>query len=688
MNILAYHKSIGGMIVTKKKTKGFSLRVKIAALSLICMLLSLSIITAISGYTINKHMKKQVQDDLFLVVSQMAHRIEADDIAITNLESQFEDNIRFVARILSESKDMSNEYLTRVAKKTGVSEINIANSSREIVYSNLSGNVGWIYPQSHGAYPLFARQKKEIMEEIRMSTVDNNFYKYGAIALEDGGIIQVGISAEEIVKAEADFDKQKHVEKLSESETIVYAVILDRDLKAVAHSDIDKIGIQLKDKGSKMAAVEGEEYTGKTYYEEADIEVLDILVPLYEKGNHVGALKVGISLEQVKAGVNDIIINSIYILVAAFLIAGLLIMLLLGSMTKPLKTLTKYADVVSQGDLTQEVSIKKKDEIGMLAKAFNAISTNLKNLVKEAVQSSSQLGEASEQLSATTEEVLAQAQNMSATTEEIAAGMEENNASIEEATVSFEEIARATRQLAEKADEGNAIAFEIGKRANEMKENAIESRSITDDMYKEKQKQIKKAVEKSRVVVEIENMSNVISDIAEQINLLALNAAIEAARAGEQGRGFAVVAEEVRKLAEQSSSTVSQIKPVIDEVQGSVKELAENAEGILDFIDEKISSDYDLLENTGKQYIKDSEVIGSLVSDFAATTEEISASMEEVSKTIETISTTIEESAAGSNDIANSITEITTAIQEVAKIAENQLESANKINEIINEFKV
>jgi methyl-accepting chemotaxis protein len=674
--------------VTKKKTKGVSLRVKIAALSLIAMLLSLSLITAISGYTLNGHMKKQVQEDLFMVANQLAYRIKTDDIAITNLETQFENNIRFIAKMLSQSENMSNEYLKKIGKEVGVFEINISNKDREVIYSNIDKNIGLVYSKDHKAYPLFTGSNKEIMEKVRKSESDDHYYKYGAISMENGGIIQIGIRAEEIMKAQEVFDKQKLVEEVGKEEIVIYAIVLDRDLKAIAHSNRDKIGIQLNDEGSKTAAVEGEQYSGNMFYEEAGSDVFDITVPIFENEEHVGALKVGISLKGIKAGISDIIIRSVFILVALFIVTGLFMILFLGAMTKPLKRLAEYADVISEGDLTQEINTKKNDEIGMLARAFNKMNFNIKNLVKEAMNNSNDLGESSEQLSATTEEVLAQAENMSATTEEIAAGMEENNAALQQVTVSFEEIAKATRQLAHKADEGNTIANEIGKRANEMKENAIESRRITDDMYKEKSNHIKKAVEKSGVVIEIQNMSDIISQISQQINLLALNAAIEAASAGEQGRGFAVVAEEVRKLAEESSNTVSKIKPIIDEVQGAVKELAENAEGILYFIDGKIGSDYDLLEDTGRQYMKDSEVISSLVENFAATTEEISASMDEISSTIEAINTTIEESASGSNEIAHNITEITAAIQEVANISENQLESANKMNEIINEFKV
>lgn len=674
--------------MSKKNVKGVSLRIKITALSLISMLLALSIMTIISGYTINKHMKGQLEDSIFTVVDQVAKKIETNEKAIEVLEKQFEDKIRLVAQIISESENVSNEYLKKVEEKTGVAEINIANENREIIYSNLKDNLGWVYPESHNANSLFTGQNIEIIEDVRKSETDQYFYKYGGIALENGGILQVGIRAEEINEIEKAFDKQNLIEELSQNGNIVYSIILDKSLKAIAHSNPDKIGSILEDEGSKAAAINGENYSSKRFNKETNEEVLDVLVPLYNNGSHIGALKVGMSLKHIQMGIKEIIVNSVYILITLFLVAGLFIILFLGKITKPLNRLSEYAGYISEGDLTREVTIKGNDEIGILAGAFNRISTNFKGLIKEAVKSTNQLDEGSHQLSATTEEVLAQTENMSATAEEIAAGMEENNASIEEVNASFHEINRATRELSERAEEGNILADEIGKRAENMEKNAIESRRIMDNMYKEKQSQIKKAVEKSRVVVEIESMSNAISEITEQINLLALNAAIEAARAGEQGRGFAVVAEEIRKLSEESSNTVLNIKPIIDEVQGVVKRLSENAEGILDFIDEKISSDYVLLENTGKQYMKDSQAFSNLVTDFAATSEEISASMDEISTNLEAVTATVEQSAEGSNEIAQSIIEITKAIQEVAKIAQDQLKSAGDINKIVNKFKI
>ena len=208
------------------------------------------------------------------------------------------------------------------------------------------------------------------------------------------------------------------------------------------------------------------------------------------------------------------------------------------------------------------------------------------------------------------------------------------------------------------------------------------------NIYQEKQARILKAIEEGKVVEEIVKMAGAISAIAGQTNLLALNAAIEAARAGEQGRGFAVVAEEVRKLAEQSAQTVNSIQTVIKQVQDAFGNLSVNANDILNFINDKVTADYEVLVNTGIQYQKDAEDIGNLVEEFAASTEEVTASIEQVNKAIESVTSAIQQATTGSQEISTSVTETAAAIEEVAKAAQNQSRLAEQLNILVQKFQL
>lgn len=372
---------------------------------------------------------------------------------------------------------------------------------------------------------------------------------------------------------------------------------------------------------------------------------------------------------------------------------GLIIAILLGFIisiiiSKQLKKVLKFAEALGEGDLSQSININTKDEIGNLAKALNQAGSNVKLLISEIIDSASDINLSSENLSATTEEISSKMNAVNESTKMISQGTLDLSAIAEEVSASAEEMGSNISELANKAQESAVSVSEIKQRAVEVKQKAASNIEEGNLIYDQKSSNIISALSAKKIVEEVKVMADSIGEIAEQTNMLALNAAIEAARAGEQGRGFAVVADEVKKLADQSSQTVTNIQNMVTQVKVAFDNLAESSQGMLDYMANNVKPSFNLLMDTGIQYEKDAEFVNKISEETAISSQQMNEVVEQVNSAIQHISETSEKSASSSEEILNRLNEITISVNGVAKSSQDQSMLAEKLIAMTQKFKI
>lgn len=378
----------------------------------------------------------------------------------------------------------------------------------------------------------------------------------------------------------------------------------------------------------------------------------------------------------------------IFIIVVLSIFTSLFAFLMQSSIKKSLSKIRGLANRLSNYDLSDPIIIESNDEFGEIGNNLNKAQENISGLIKNIMDTSQDMSASSEELSATVEEMTAKFESINALTSEVNLGVQENSATAEEISAAVQEVDSSVNILSNKAMEGSNNAIEIRNRAIKIEKASKVATENTKEVYSEMEKQVLNDIEKGKVVSDIKVMAETIAGIAEQTNLLALNAAIEAARAGEQGKGFAIVAEEVRKLAEQSSEAVGNVKFTIEKVQEAFKSLSGNSNKLLKFMNDNIVPEFETFVEIGEQYQGDGIFVNNMSEELAAMTEEVLATMNQVNEAVQGMADMAQKSSGNLDGINESVDESTKAMEQIANTAQSQAELAQDLNEMIQKFKV
>jgi len=397
-------------------------------------------------------------------------------------------------------------------------------------------------------------------------------------------------------------------------------------------------------------------------------------------------------IQQNKEAVSDSQKYIIIILICSVLVSLLFGSFIIISIKKRTNRVVDFIKKTSNLDLKYDKSyeryLNEKDEFGIIISAEAIARKEFRNIIINVISESKKVNVAVDEANKSIVELASQIDEISSTTQQLSASMEETAASTEEMNATSTEIEKATEDIAHKAEEGAITADEISKKANNLKNNFTISQKNSLQVFNSVKDKLHMALDESKAVEQINVLADSILQITSQTNLLALNAAIEAARAGEAGRGFAVVADEIRKLAEDSKKTATEIQNITKIVVHSVENLASSSNNLLEFMSTDVDKDYKLMLGASNEYNEDADTVNAMVMDFSATSEELLASIENMVKAINEVTISTNEGAKGANHISIKSVAIVDAADHVYTGINSAKESADRLHELVSEFNI
>ena len=673
------------------------LRVKLSLILFIMMVVTILIMGSISLYksttTIRELTKSSMTNTNMENSTVIKAMIEKEKRNIQLISDQSE-----VAELLQKQKDGEdinayqaklNDKLKKMTEDAGNIEHIFITDTEGIIRSDSDPQlIGTSVMDRNYTKKVLETEAPVISETLKSKSTGANIVAFvHPIKVNDElvGFATAAVYADSVIKYLSDA-------KILDTESS-YAYLVDETGNMLYHPDTKKIGnpvenTQIKNvvarvqKGEKVDA-DVVEYDYQGRIKEAAYSIIpDTNWTLVITGD----------LGDIMAPINYMVIFIIIAGTVLIIFALLLGLLVAARISSPIIKLTelinKTADLDLKYDSDYEHLTSSKDETGIIAKATFSTRKVLREMAVRLHDVALVMYENADGMERLSSIVQENAQNNSATTQQLSAGMEETAAATQEITATTEEINASVNIIAQRVKEGAEKSKEITMRANTLKHDALESVRSAKEIYGEVKVKMERAIQESNNISKISVLTDTILSITSQTNLLSLNAAIEAARAGEAGRGFAVVAEEIRKLAEQSSSTAAGIQGIVKGVYSAVGNMKENSEEILSYLNKNVLPDYQKLTRVSEQYNSDAEYINGLMTEFEGSAEQLDLAVSSISTAMNEVAATINESAKGVQDIAEKTSEILDKTVAEKELADQNAQGATELQLLVGKFKI
>lgn len=398
-----------------------------------------------------------------------------------------------------------------------------------------------------------------------------------------------------------------------------------------------------------------------------------------------------VPVNEVMKSVNQMQLVSIITVLASMVICIIIAVILGKKISKPIVNVAKDLIQAGDGDFTGSKYLpylKKKNETGLLAKAFNTMQNSMKKTVGSVSDESNKITDSVSNLNKAIENLVFEVTNISSTTEELSANMQQTAATADTLNLASTRMIDHIEIMDARNKAGVESVNDISKRANALKEEAEDSAGKANLICANTKDKMLHAIEDSKQVLRINSLTEAILGIADQTNLLSLNASIEAARAGEVGKGFAVVAGEIRNLAETSEKTARQIQEITGDVIVSVNKLSETASEALQFMEKYVRETYSQLINMSEQYKDDTVNMSDILEDISEVSGKMFEEINELVQSFSDLTNATNEGANGIYNIASNTEEVSFHTKAVEDEAINLQVIAKELEKVIEVFTV